>query len=232
MSERVVGIVQARMGSTRLAGKVLRDMAGKPMLQRLLENLGSSHELDAIVVATSHKRVDNVIVDFCDQIGVSVYRGSEHDVLSRVVGAAREHGADIVVRLTGDNPLVTGDLLDLVVDQMSAAELYVDYAHTVDRTGWPQGMAVEAVRMSALNECLTSDIPADREHVTRFIRQRPERFGHLAVLAEGQLDSLSVTVDTAENFAHVARIAQRLDLLHRGISYQDVTRAVLEFKEP
>ncbi|MCB9946834.1 MAG: NTP transferase domain-containing protein [Rhodospirillaceae bacterium] len=200
---RLVGAIQARMGSTRLPGKVLLPLAGAPLLQRLVERVRRSQRLDALVVATTDTPADDPIADLCTRIDVPVHRGSEDDVLARMLGAAQRHAADILVRLTADNPMVDGGLVDLVADAMLAARPPPDYAHSVDGTGFPFGLFVEAATMASLNEAAREADAEEREHVTLFLRRRPGRYRMLAVTAPGPFALDRVTVDTAEEYEQV-----------------------------
>lgn len=223
---RAVGIIQARMGSDRLPGKVLRPMAGAPMLQHLIARAGRSQRLAELVVATSDHPRDDAIAALCRQTGTTVYRGSETDVLARMVAAAEAAQADIVVRLTGDNPLVDGALVDALLDRFLPQVPPLVYAQTVDGSGFPFGLCVEAVTLWALHAASTSDDPLDREHVTRFVRGRPEVFPSLVLESPRPLAEASVTVDTEEDFARVATLFEELRRHDPQFTYRDVIDAL------
>jgi len=225
---RAVGIVQARMGSRRLPGKVLRPMAGAPMLAHLLDRVGRATRLADLVVATSDGPRDDPIAAFCRERGTRVHRGSETDVLARMVGAAEAARADIVVRLTGDNPLVDGALIDgLLADFLPRVPPLV-YGQTVDGSGFPFGLCVEAITLWALHAATTSDDPLDREHVTRFVRRRPEVFPSLVLKAPRALEAFSVTVDSEEDFARVETLFEELRQRNPAFSYHDVLDALAD----
>ena len=145
MKPRTVAIIQARMGSTRLPGKVLLDVCGRPLLAYLVERIATSRTLDGIVVATTTEPRDDIIVKECREHGFSYFRGSEADVLGRYCDAAAEADAGIVVRVTADNPFTDPGSIDYVVNQM--VECGADYAIEMDL---PAGAAGEALTVKAL----------------------------------------------------------------------------------
>ena len=219
---RYIAVIQARMGSRRLPGKVVKAMNGKPMLQRIFDQVSSSKLLANTVVATSEQPENGVVTELCEQIGAPVYIGSETDVLDRMISAAEAEKADVMVRLTGDNPLVTGDLVDLVLAKFEAGSDQYDYVHTLGMSGWPHGMAVEAVRMSALRAALQSSDPMDREHVTFFVRNRPQAFSHIQVDCPEPCGDQSVTVDTSEEFERVQTLFRNLEKNDIPATYQNI----------
>ena len=207
---RVVVIVQARMGSTRLPGKVLMELEGRPVLQRQLERLTRARTPDATVIATSTDPRDQPIVDLATRLGVPVTRGSEDDVLDRYLRAAREHAADIVVRVTADCPLIDPTVLDRCVDRL-LADPTLDYvSNTLERT-YPRGLDVEVLTQATLATAAnTATDPADREHVTRFVWRQPECFHLGSVTDDEDHSDLRWTVDTPEDLALIRRIYRDL----------------------
>src|SRR5438105_7696590 len=143
---RTVAIIQARMGSRRLPGKVMMKIGGRPLLVYLVERISKARTLDSIVVATTTNPRDNVIIEECERRGIPNFRGSEEDVLSRYVWAARACEADIIVRVTADNPLTDPDSIDRVVD--SIVSTGTDYALEM---GLPIGTAGEALTWKGLS---------------------------------------------------------------------------------
>lgn len=173
---RTVAIIQARMGSTRLPGKVLAELDGHTLLWHVIARSRAAGLVDEVVVATTDDPVDDVLAREAVEYGVPVFRGSPEDVLDRYVQCAREFAAEIVVRITADDPLKDPKLIDDVVRAV-ARDGAIDYASNFVRPTFPVGLDVEAVRMRALEEAWRdADEPQDREHVTRFIWRQPDRF--------------------------------------------------------
>lgn len=197
---RILGVVQARMGSNRLPGKVLLPMAGAPMLQRLVERARMAKHLDRLVVATTRFERDDPVVALCEARDIPVYRGEEDDILSRFMMVTRAEKPDLVVRLTGDNPLVGGDLIDYAIDAYLAMDPRPDYLNTVDDRTFPVGLTLELITTKALEKCAESSDPLDREHVTWFVRQRPETFYCVFLGAPSPFSPTSLTVDTQEDY--------------------------------
>ena len=147
--QRTVAIIQARLGSTRLPGKVLRDIAGKTMIQRVVERVQQANTLDEIVIATTNEPADQELVDFCESQSWNVFTGSEYDVLDRYVKTAKEYSADRIVRITSDCPLIEPTIIDQVVNSLG----HHDYAcnfHPLRR--FPQGLDCEILTRSTLEK--------------------------------------------------------------------------------
>lgn len=209
------------MTSTRLPGKVLMDVEGAPMLERVLAALARSNVVDEVVLATTENADDEPLIVLAERIGIRWFRGSEHDVLSRYVGAAREAGADIVVRVTGDCPLLDPEVVDRVI---STLDVTADYASNVTERTFPVGLDAEAfhadvlVRVDRLARSLES-----REHVTWFLREeRPELFVQRSVVDGEDNSDLRLTVDTAADLDVVRRLFRELGLGDMPRSYRDV----------
>jgi glutamate-1-semialdehyde 2,1-aminomutase/spore coat polysaccharide biosynthesis protein SpsF len=164
----VLGVVQARMASTRLPGKVLRDIAGTPMLARVVARLARATSVDRIVVATSTAAGDDAIADFCAEHGIPCFRGHEADVLDRFYRAAAEAAADIVIRVTADCPLLDPEIVDRAVGAFHEGADYVTTRHPP----FPDGTDVEVFSMAALERAWRdATSPVDREHVTPILRR-------------------------------------------------------------
>lgn len=219
---RTVGVIQARMNSARLPGKILMPLAGAVLLQRLVERVKRSLRLDTLVVATTATPVDDRVADLCTAIDVPCFRGDETDVLQRVYSAARQYKAHVLVRLTADNPFVDGLLVDYVLDAYLAASPAVHYASNVEGCGFPYGLYVEVVSMEALAGALSSSDPMDREHVTWHLRQRPDRYRSLAVQAPGRFPYRELTIDTAEDYARVGAIFEDHFSRNPDFSFRDL----------
>ena len=173
-----VMIVQARANSARLPGKVLVDLAGRPMLAQQLARLGQCRQVDEIIVATTTDTNDEPVAMLAREAGVRVFRGSTEDVLSRFVGAAQEARADVVVRVTADCPLIDPEICDRVIAELVEHAAECDYASNVIRRSFPRGLDTEAMFLDVLlrMDRLARSKPA-REHVTIALRAEcPELF--------------------------------------------------------
>jgi spore coat polysaccharide biosynthesis protein SpsF (cytidylyltransferase family)/aryl-alcohol dehydrogenase-like predicted oxidoreductase len=207
---KVVLIVQARMGSSRLPGKVLMPAAGKPMLAHQIERLRMVRRADEIVVATSLGKGDDAIASFCQRYGLKLARGSEMDVLSRFAAAAAASAADVIVRLTADCPLIDPAIIDRAIEtyfMSQAARTYV--SDTIDRS-YPRGMDVEVFSRSLLDEAERCAVTRyDREHVTPFIRRLlGDKVATKNVAAEERLDGLRVTLDYPSDYENIKALIE------------------------
>lgn len=225
----VVLLLQARIGSSRLPGKVLRDLAGRPMLEAQIGRLRQCRSVDRIVVATSESPSEQPIVELCHRIHVDVFRGSEQDVLSRFVGAAIKYEADVVVRCTGDCPLIDAGVVDRIVDELIARRQRCDYASNVLKRTFPRGLDAEALHMDTLLRIdrMATDA-GEREHVTLLPRQRRDGafLCHSVEDAEDR-SHLRWTVDTAEDLAWVSEFYRATGAVDGFPSYREML-AVLD----
>jgi spore coat polysaccharide biosynthesis protein SpsF len=203
---RTVCTIEARMTSSRLPGKVLLEAAGKPLLEHMIERLRRVRGLDAIVIATTEEASSDPIAELAGRLGVGCFRGSEDDVLARVLGAAEAHGAEVIVEATGDCPLIDPRVVERVLDRFLAGG--VEYcSNTLERT-YPRGMDVQAFPTAVLAEVagLTDD-PADREHVSLYIYEHPERYRLRSVVSDRpEAADVRLTVDTPEDYALIREI--------------------------
>ena len=201
---KVVAIVQARMGSTRLPGKVMMPIHGEPMIGLLLARLSRSQEIDRIIVATSIDERNKTLADHVSRLGYSCEQGSEHDVLDRYFQAARKHGADVVVRITGDCPLVDPALVAEVIRGFKRAK--VDYFSNVDPPTYPDGLDIEVFTFAALEKAASqAKSPHEREHVTPYLRENPI-LRRTSLRNEQDLSDLRWTVDEPADLDVVAGI--------------------------
>jgi glutamate-1-semialdehyde aminotransferase/spore coat polysaccharide biosynthesis protein SpsF (cytidylyltransferase family) len=165
----IVAIIQARMGSSRFPGKTLADLAGRPMLARVVERVSQARSVDRVVVATSTAPQDDPITEFCRREQIACFRGSEDDVLDRFYEAGIKQGADVVVRITADCPLIDPDIIDRVVERFQRGDC--DYASNALRYTYPDGLDTEVFSMAALQQAWReAKKPAEREHVTPYLR--------------------------------------------------------------
>lgn len=217
----VIAILQARTSSTRLPGKVLRPILGRPMLARQIDRVAAARTLDRIVVATSTAPDDDAIAALCDSIDIACFRGALDDVLGRFDACAEAFPADHVVRLTGDCPLID----PVVIDRVVAAHLQggADYTSNVRPPTWPDGLDVEVMRRAVLAAAAAETRrPSDREHVTSFIADHPDRFALRNIVADEDRSGLRLTVDELRDFELVAQIFGMLFPSRPDFSIDDV----------
>ena len=208
---RVVCIIEARFASTRLPGKVLMPILGEPMLARMIERLSRSRTVDSIVVATSTSHADDAVAEAAADAGAECFRGSEDDVLGRVVGAARAYDADVIAETTGDCPLHDAAILDKVVsDFLFGGANFVGNIHPYTT---PRGTDVRVFSAEDLAEIeRTSADPADREHVSLYFWEHPEKYRLRNVTSDlpHEAAALRLTVDTQADLDMVTAIYEEL----------------------
>lgn len=205
---RVVGVVQARMGSSRLPGKMLMEVAGRSLIQHVCDRLQLCRELDDFLVATSTSGSDDLLARKVDALGCHVYRGSETDVLDRVYHAGRSLDADAVVRMTGDCPLLDPAEVDRAVSTFRDGE-GVDYCAL--GYSYPEGFGAEVIGGQALASAWTEATEAsDREHVTPFIQRHDDRFTVQWLECEDDYSGYRVTVDEPSDLEVVGALIEGL----------------------
>jgi spore coat polysaccharide biosynthesis protein SpsF (cytidylyltransferase family) len=221
---QVVAVVQARMGSTRLPGKVLMDVGGIPLLAHTLRRLAACERVDTIVVATTDRAIDDPLVGLAEDEGAGLHRGSETDVLRRIRDAAGAASADVVVRITGDCPLIDPGVVDDVVGELLTSGC--DYASNVIRRTYPKGLDAEALwwdTLERLDRLATSD--AAREHVTWFAyRERPDLFLLGSVEFHEDHSEIDWSVDTEEDLRRISALAEPLERGQRPAPWHDLLR--------
>ena len=201
---KVVAIVQARMGSTRLPNKVMKLINGVPMIELLLARLARAGEVDEIVLATSEDPRNRPLIDHVAGLGYRCWQGSENDVLDRYLQAARGAGADVVVRITGDCPLTDPAVVNEVIRRFKASA--AEYCSNTNPPTYPDGLDVEVFSVAALERAAReTDKSYDHEHVTPYLKD-PVRFGQAQVSAGEDYSALRWTVDEAADFAVVEAV--------------------------
>lgn len=201
---KVVTIVQARMGSTRLPGKVLKPICGKPLIGLMLARLAQSKRIDEIILATSTDDSNDPLQAYVESLGFKVFRGDEQDVLSRYYLAAKQAGADVIVRVTGDCPLLDPDIVDTVIDDFLQKK--VDYSSNIAPPTFPDGLDTEVFSFSALEAAQKEARQVhDREHVTPYIRENA-KFLKSAITNTEDLSNERWTVDESDDFEVVRAI--------------------------
>lgn len=209
---KVVAIIQARMGSTRLPGKVLRRLGDRSVLAHGIARVQACPLVDSVVVATTTMAADAAIAEEAARLGVSCHRGSEADVLERYHGAARMAQADVIVRVTSDCPLFDPAVLTQMLEAFRTAEPAPDYlSNTLDRS-FPRGLDAEIFTMAALDAAhLAATLPHEREHVTPYLYGHPESFTLRSFRREGaSLAHLRWTLDTEEDWQFMAAVFEAL----------------------
>ncbi len=217
---RIVAIIQARMGSTRLPGKVLKDLGGATVLARVVSRVRRFRFVNEVVVATSKDPADDLIMKECQRLGTRAFRGGEQDVLDRYYGAAREAQAEVVVRITSDCPLIDPGVSDKTVQAF--LDVLPDYASNVLEPTYPRGLDTEVMAFAAI-ESAWSDArePYQREHVTPFLYQHPERFKLLSVKGDHDYSQYRWTLDTPEDLEFLRAVYAR-SVNRQDLSWQDV----------
>ncbi|ABW20044.1 cytidylyltransferase domain-containing protein [Alkaliphilus oremlandii] len=209
---KIVAIIQARMGSTRLPGKIMMDLCGKTVLEHVIIRVKQSKLIDEIVIATTVKQDDDIIVKEAERLGVKHFRGSEEDVLSRYYYAARENDADIVVRITSDCPVIDADIIDkMMINFKKLYKSEIDYmSNTLERT-FPRGLDAEIIRFETLKKVFEEARKQfEREHVTPYIYQNPDKFKLIGFKNEIDYSSYRWTLDTSEDFQAITKIYEQL----------------------
>jgi glutamate-1-semialdehyde 2,1-aminomutase len=205
----ILAIVQARMGSTRFPGKVMKEVGGKPLIEILLNRLSKSQKIDKIILATSINKQDDILAKCVTQLGYGVYRGSEDDVLDRYYQAVKPFQPEFVVRITGDCPLIDPVLVDAVIDKF--LETQADYASNIDPPTYPDGLDTEVFKFNLLETSFyKAKSSLEREHVTTYIRNKKD-YKKVSLVNEKDLSSERWTVDEPEDYEVISQILKHFD---------------------
>lgn len=216
---KVVAIIQARMTSSRLPGKVLKEIAGFPMLYHVVNRVMAAKKVDEVVVATTKDAADDLILKFCLQNNYNCFRGNSYDVLDRYFQAAVQTEADVIVRITSDCPLMDSAMIDMLVDTFLSSD--VDFLTNRLPPPWkrtyPIGLDVEIVRFSGLERAWReAQSPFEREHVMPYFYDKPGRFKIQVVDHDPDFGEKRLTVDTPEDFELISRL---FNLFHPRIDF-------------
>ena len=213
------------MTSTRLPGKVLKEVAGRPLLDYQIERLRRVHLADDVAIATTENDTDEPLVDFCRRRDVPFVRGSEADVLDRYYQAALACAASIIVRVTSDCPLIDPAVVDRVIAAFCKADGSADYAsNTLHRT-YPRGLDCEVFPFSVLEQAHDAATEkAEREHVTPYVYHHPELFRLLNVAGKDDFSRFRWTVDTPEDFELIRRMLEELYPANPTFAMEDCLR--------
>jgi spore coat polysaccharide biosynthesis protein SpsF len=219
-------VVQARLGSTRLPGKVLMPLAGRPLLERMVERVRAAETPFDVVVATTTATADDAVAELCRRIDVACFRGHPTDLLDRHVQAARAAGADVVVKIPSDCPLIDPRIIDRVLAYHAADGARFDFVSNLHPATYPDGNDVEAMPMAALEIAWReAKKPLEREHTTPFLWDQPARFRVGNVAWETGIDysmSHRFTVDYREDYAFVSAVYDELHSDGRVFSLGDI----------
>lgn len=230
---KTVAIIQARMSSSRLPGKVLKEAGGRPLLDRMVERVRQAKRIDETVVATTVDPSDDTIAEFCEKHGISFFRGNLMDVLDRYYQAALAYQAQVIVRLTGDCPLIDPVLIDETLELMDREN--ADFACNrlpppMTRT-YPIGLDVEAVTFSALETAWQKAVEKhEREHVMPYFYEVPGRYKVAKLDYPTDYGALRWTVDTPEDLEFVREVYAGLEN-RNDFSWLDVLKLVQEHPE-
>lgn len=206
---KTIAIIQARMGSTRLPGKIMMDLAGKPDLERVLERVKLAKTVDEVWLATTDHKQDDVVAQWAKSKNQFVFRGSEEDVLDRFYQTAQLAKADVGVRITADCPLIDPTIIDSVVKKL--IEEGTDYCSNVHPATFPQGLDIEVFTFSALEKAhKESQLKSEREHVTPYIWKHPEIFKLANVVHQPDLSVHRWTLDHPEDYEFLKRVFEEL----------------------
>ncbi len=226
---KIVAIVQARMGSTRLPNKVMKPIGGIPMIELLLTRLSKSQQIDQIVLATSIDPRNNTLVDHVEKLGYVCVRGSENDVLNRYFVAARQVNAEIIIRITGDCPMVDPALVDHAIQTFVSSN--VDYLSNAAPATFPDGLDIEVFTFKALEKAAQESVePFDREHVTPYLRTSG-LYKTAALTHTEDLSDLRWTVDEPADFKLVSQVFEHFapDVFFSWTQVLDLQRSKPEF---
>lgn len=207
----IAAVVQARMGSTRLPGKTLADVCGRPMLARLVARAARIPGVERVVVATTEKPADQAILRFAADQALPAYAGSEEDVLDRVYQAARRYGVSVVVRVTPDCPLLDPEVSGRVLARFLEARGTLDYVSNTQPPTFPDGLDTEVFSFAALERAWRgARLASEREHVTPYMWRQPQAFRLARVASDRDLSALRWTVDEPADLEFVRAIYERL----------------------
>lgn len=207
---KTVAILQARMGATRLPGKVLADIEGRTLIERVIERSRAARGVDEVVVATTTHADDDALEGFLMDRGLApVFRGSMEDVLDRYYQAASRHAADVIVRVTADDPLKDPGIIELALRQMAGSP-ELDYCSNTLQPTYPEGLDIEVFRRRALDKAWSeARLPSEREHVTPYIWNHPDCFRLLNFRYARDLSSWRWTVDKPNDLEFMRAVFAR-----------------------
>lgn len=218
-----VAIIQARSGSTRLPGKIFKEICGKPMLWHVINRLSYSVQIDNMVIATTTAPEDDSTEKFCIENKIEYYRGSVENVLSRYCEAALQSGAEIIIRITSDCPLIDPAIIDRMLEQFISSGQTIDYMSNVVERTFPRGLDTEIMTFDSLSKAAKEAVSSfDREHVTPYIYNNPDRFKVTNFKNEKDYSRYRWTVDTIEDFNLITQIYNELYVPNKLFLLDDI----------
>lgn len=228
-SHKICATIEARMTSSRLPGKVLMEFCEKSDLEHIIERLKRSKYLDEVVVATTMNKEDDPIVELCNKIECEYYRGSEEDVLLRVLEAAKSVDSEIIVEITGDCPVIDWRHVDKLIELFFSGEY--DYASNAIERTFPRGFDIDIFPVKILEEInVITNSTADHEHVSLYIYTHPEKYRLFNWKADKKLNypEFEITLDTYEDYQLIKNIYEKLYPINKDFSAIDVVNLLLE----
>jgi spore coat polysaccharide biosynthesis protein SpsF (cytidylyltransferase family) len=228
---RIVAAIQARMGSTRLTDKVLKKISGRTIIEWIKYRLSFSKELDQLVLATVATKENDPLVRLADEIGLAYYRGSEYDLIERIYNTALCFGADAVVRITADAPLVDPEIVDNLVRLYRQRAAEIDYVCNIFPPTYPDGLDIELISFGTLQR-LNKEVnnPLYREWITTTVLEHPQNYRILNVANSSDQSHLRLTLDYPEDLALIEIIFKRLHRENKVFLFKDIL--TLLDKEP
>lgn len=216
-------IMQARMGSTRFPGKILKKIFDKTLLQHQVERLQRSKKSDNIVVATTTEPEDIKVENLCEILNIDCYRGSTHDVMERFIKAAEDYGINTIIRVCGDTPLIDAQVVDALIEKYEEEQF--DYIYASHRKGWIYGAAAQLFPLSTLKKASTHKLESyHKEHVVPFLHEHPEIFSTYALIAPPELNrpDYYLALDYPEDFELITQIFNKIYPQKSEFRIQDV----------
>lgn len=229
--KKIVAIVQARMSSTRLPDKVLMNIMGQPLLAHVIDRISKSKLVNSnIILATTSNPADHDIVNFAKEYHLDCFVGSEEDVLDRFYQAAKQADADIIVRITSDDPFKDPEVMDEIIQIMIDGDF--DYVSNTIKPTYPEGLDIEVFRITALEKAWREAIKtSEREHVTPYIWKHPELFNLKNVENDIDLSAMRWTLDTQRDFEFTKAIYKRLYIPGKIFLMKDILKLLNEVPE-
>jgi spore coat polysaccharide biosynthesis protein SpsF len=206
---KIFAIIQARMSSTRLPGKVLKELCGIPVLVHVIERVKQSKRIGKIIIATTDNSCDDVIVSISKKENVEVFRGSEDDVLKRYYQAAKQYKADIIVRITSDDPLIDYQLIDSIIENLIVQK--ADYSCNNMPASYPLGLDCECFTFETLEKAFeNAKEKREQEHVTPYIREHKDLFKIVNISSNVNYSHIRLTLDTMDDYDYIKQIYENL----------------------